>query len=121
MDGRGVREARARLGLGQAELARELGVTPVTVWRWEHGRTRVPRWVEASLRRIEGTEGGVAKDEVEHQKEGGASGPARDDNSQEEGNPGLVDAALHLVFSKMHGRVPRSAEEFRRFKEELGN
>src|SRR6266516_164441 len=107
MDGRGVREVRERLGLGQAELARELGVTPVTVWRWEHARTRVPRWVEASLRRIEGTEGRGAKDKAEDEKEAGASGPARDANSQEEGNPSLVDAALHLVFRKMHGRVPR--------------
>ena len=24
-------------GMTQAELARRLGVTPVTVWRWEHG------------------------------------------------------------------------------------
>ena len=115
MDGRGVREARARLGLKQAELARQLGVTPVTVWRWEHGRTRVPRWVEASLRRIEGTTGGGAKDKAEDEKEAGASGPARD------GNPSLVDAALHLVFKKINGRVPRSAEEFRRFKDEFGD
>src|SRR5438552_1628974 len=111
MDGRGVREARARLGLGQAELARELGVTPATVWRWEHGRTRVPRWVETSLRRIEGTTGGGAQHKAEDEKEAGASGPTRDENSQEEGNPSLVDAALHLAFRKMLGRVPRSTEE----------
>ena|SRR5439155_13816574 len=119
MHGCGVRQVRARLGLGQAELARELGVTPVTVWRWEHRRTRVPRWVEASLRRMEGTTVGRAQDKAEGEKHAGASEPARDENSQEEGNPSLIDAALHVVFRKMHGRVPRSAEEFRRFKEEL--
>jgi transcriptional regulator with XRE-family HTH domain len=45
---------RERLGYGQAELARELGVTPISVWRWEAGRVRVPGWVSRSLRRLDG-------------------------------------------------------------------
>lgn len=33
---------RREKGMTQDALGRELGVTPVTVWRWEHGK-RTPR------------------------------------------------------------------------------
>lgn len=41
MGGR-IREARERTGLTQAELAAKIGVTTVTIWRWE-GDQRPPR------------------------------------------------------------------------------
>lgn len=37
-----VQEARERLGIGQAEMARRVGVVTTTAWRWEHDRS-VPR------------------------------------------------------------------------------
>ena len=36
-DPKKLRAARERSGLGQAELARKVGVTPLTWWRWERG------------------------------------------------------------------------------------
>lgn len=33
-----IREARERVGLGQAEFARQCGVISGTAWRWEAGR-----------------------------------------------------------------------------------
>ena len=35
-----IREARQKLGLTQAELARQVGVTSQTVWSWEAGRVK---------------------------------------------------------------------------------
>ena len=52
MDAKSLTIAREMLGLKQADLARELGVTSVTVWRWEHGRKRIPAWVGQSLDRM---------------------------------------------------------------------
>lgn len=39
-------------GLPQAELARQLGVTPVTVWRWEHAKGVPSQAMQAKLVRI---------------------------------------------------------------------
>ena len=36
------RRARRRLGFSVEQMALSLRVTAQTVWRWEHGRTRVP-------------------------------------------------------------------------------
>ena len=35
-----IREARTKLGLTQAQLARQVGVSSQTVWSWEAGRVR---------------------------------------------------------------------------------
>jgi transcriptional regulator with XRE-family HTH domain len=35
-----IREAREAAGLSQAGLADALSVSTLTVWRWEHGRTK---------------------------------------------------------------------------------
>lgn len=32
-----IRRARETAGLGQAEFARKIGVTPTNVWKWEMG------------------------------------------------------------------------------------
>ena len=44
-----VRQGLAALGWNQEELARQLGVTSNTVWRWFAGRTPLPPWVTAFL------------------------------------------------------------------------
>ena len=36
-------------GYGQSDLARELGVTNVTVWRWEHGQGVPSQAMQAKL------------------------------------------------------------------------
>jgi transcriptional regulator with XRE-family HTH domain len=38
---------REQHGMTQEALGRELGVTPVTIWRWEH-RKRTPRREDAA-------------------------------------------------------------------------
>lgn len=40
--GPGLRALRRRAGVPVAELARRVGVSPSTVYNWEHGRVRVP-------------------------------------------------------------------------------
>jgi transcriptional regulator with XRE-family HTH domain len=39
--GERIRELRAEKGLSQADLARKLGVSPVTVYRWEGGTREI--------------------------------------------------------------------------------
>ena len=41
-------EARLRAGLKQAEIARKMGVSPVTVWKWEKHR-KVPKPAEVKM------------------------------------------------------------------------
>jgi transcriptional regulator with XRE-family HTH domain len=36
-----ISEARKILGLSQTEMAREMGVSQSTVWRWERGKLRI--------------------------------------------------------------------------------
>lgn len=44
-------DTRVRAGISRTEIADALGVSPATVWRWEHGQ-RVPRG-EPALRYAE--------------------------------------------------------------------
>jgi transcriptional regulator with XRE-family HTH domain len=41
--------ARTSLGLGQAALARALGMSTTAVWRWEKGERPIPPWLELAL------------------------------------------------------------------------
>ena len=41
--GERIREARLKLGLTQAQLARQVGVSSQTVWAWEAGRAKPTR------------------------------------------------------------------------------
>jgi transcriptional regulator with XRE-family HTH domain len=40
--GPNIRAARVAAGVKQAELARRIGVTPTTVWKWENARVVPP-------------------------------------------------------------------------------
>jgi sugar phosphate isomerase/epimerase len=57
-----LRALRRRQGWSQRELARHLGVDPVTVWEWERGREphnrRCRERVLALLRRVNGVSSG---------------------------------------------------------------
>lgn len=44
---------RRRVGIGQAELARTLGVSTPTVFRWEHGTRALPRYLWLALAAVE--------------------------------------------------------------------
>jgi transcriptional regulator with XRE-family HTH domain len=46
MTAQDLRECRERLGLTQAELAREVGVRSDTLSRWERGERKIPKTVE---------------------------------------------------------------------------
>jgi transcriptional regulator with XRE-family HTH domain len=46
MTGEELRECRERLGLTQAELAREVGVRSDTLSRWERSERKIPKTVE---------------------------------------------------------------------------
>lgn len=41
MLGKSIRAAREQIGISQAELARRIGVGPVTMWKYESGRLAV--------------------------------------------------------------------------------
>jgi transcriptional regulator with XRE-family HTH domain len=43
---------REQAGLTMKQLADALGVNNATVWRWEAGKTRIPRIVELALDKI---------------------------------------------------------------------
>ena len=47
------KEWRNRVGLTQAEVAKDLDVTEMTVYRWETGKTPILRTVELALKQIE--------------------------------------------------------------------
>jgi transcriptional regulator with XRE-family HTH domain len=50
MDGGELKALRQSLGLTQEELAAQLEVHPITVWRWSNGDTTVPKWVARELK-----------------------------------------------------------------------
>jgi DNA-binding XRE family transcriptional regulator len=45
--------ARTSLGLGQAALARALGMSTTAVWRWEKAERPIPPWLPLALRGLE--------------------------------------------------------------------
>ena len=47
-----LKEARARLGLTQAEAAKVVGVSPRTIWQWESGRP-ISITPEQALRKLQ--------------------------------------------------------------------
>lgn len=50
-----IRNIRLNMGLTQVEFAEELGVTPITVLRWERGYTRPPRYLVRALELLQKT------------------------------------------------------------------
>lgn len=50
-----LRARRLALGLSQPQLAKQLGVSTNTVWRWESGEMRIaaPRMLALALERLE--------------------------------------------------------------------
>lgn len=51
---------RKRTGYSQGRLAKVLGVTPLTVSRWERGERKIPSFLHLALRCLE-LEGGELK------------------------------------------------------------
>ena len=49
MTPKGFTRERERLALSQSALARALGVSHNSVWRWEHGRYPLPLWLPLAL------------------------------------------------------------------------
>ena len=48
--GEEIRLLRKCLGLSQEKLAKELGIDPSTLWRWEKGKRKPPKFVQEKLR-----------------------------------------------------------------------
>lgn len=48
-----LRNWREAHGLSQSDLACRLGVTNITVWRWEHNQRTPPQWLRFALPQIE--------------------------------------------------------------------
>jgi repressor LexA len=48
-----LKQARARLGFTQEQLASELGVSRLTVVRWETGLCRIPFMISLALKYLE--------------------------------------------------------------------
>jgi DNA-binding transcriptional regulator YiaG len=63
--GKRVRAARLAAGLRAVDLAWQCGVTPVTVWRWEHGRTIPGPADQARIDRA------IARESAAHAREAG--------------------------------------------------
>lgn len=49
MTGPELRQVRDELGWNSTDLAAALGVTAVSVWRWETDRQPVPRYIALAL------------------------------------------------------------------------
>jgi transcriptional regulator with XRE-family HTH domain len=47
-----LRAIRLELGLTLEAMARELGVSETSVWRWEHGAVPISRRTEISVRAL---------------------------------------------------------------------
>jgi transcriptional regulator with XRE-family HTH domain len=62
---------RKRNGFSQGKLARVLGVTPLSVSRWERGERRIPTFLRLALERLEEIKGGelTKKGKIKTRKE----------------------------------------------------
>ena len=110
-DGRRVRVVRKRLGLTQAEFAERLGVTLLTVHRWEAGKSRPQRLARERLRELE--EAAVA--EAARPEHGAAGDPASSPPLDFAGNPDAVSAVAEAVrLAHGHQFNPAFATEIAR-------
>lgn len=50
MTGAQLKKSREALGLNQIQLARQLGMHPVSISRFEHGHETIPRVIEWALK-----------------------------------------------------------------------
>ena len=85
-----IREARARMGLTQAEFAEQLSVTPLTVHRWESGQSRPRR---LALERLDSLQSVLGRGEEEAHATAGAVSGSSQPNLDFAGDP----SALLLV------------------------
>ena len=53
MDKAELKHRRERMGLTQAEFAKESGVTATTISRYETGLVRIPKYIELALEALE--------------------------------------------------------------------
>ena len=53
MKGADLKKKREELGLTQVELARHLGVQPMTISRWERGQEKIEKLVVRAMRDLE--------------------------------------------------------------------
>lgn len=54
MTGAELKAKRERMGLSQTELGEQLGgITQTSIWRWEHDKFPIPRYIELALKQIE--------------------------------------------------------------------
>jgi transcriptional regulator with XRE-family HTH domain len=44
-----LRDFIAKMGLSQADFAKRVGCSRVTVWRWTNGKTKIPNWMEVAI------------------------------------------------------------------------
>ena len=110
-DGRRVRGVRKRLGLTQAEFAERLGVTLLTVHRWEAGKSRPQRLARERLRELEEA---VAA-EAALPEHGTAGDPASPPPLDFAGNPDAVSAVAEAVrLAHGHQFNPAFATEIAR-------
>ena len=58
MTSKDLQKWRKRTGYSQGKLAKVLGVTPLTVSRWERGERKPPSFLRLALERLEEIEGG---------------------------------------------------------------
>ncbi|MHB8576271.1 MAG: tetratricopeptide repeat protein [Dehalococcoidia bacterium] len=103
-----LKQFRARLGLSQVKLAALLGVSSLSIIRWEHGRTRPPSQLVARLERLES--GGL-------NALSGIEGASQDQSATAGDAPVDVPAALAAVQTELVGRGRELAELTRLLRE----
>ena len=97
--GPSVLRIRKRLGLTQGQFAERLGVTLLTVHRWEAGKSRPQRLARQRLEELEATLAAQSANPDEHAAEGPATAPPPLDFA---GNPDAV-AAVAEALRLAHG------------------
>ena len=98
-----LRRFREDVGLTQRAFAGQLGVTPITVHRWETGQSRPHRLARVRLREIR--EQHVARADIRHSLAGAVDSPAILDLA---GNPEGVSVyaeALRLIYGHQFNRT----------------